>query len=171
MRRAELEWLEAAATGLECVVEFGSFLGRSSVMLAAAKRLICVDRWIVDSQEESNNEYAVGEDILPVFLRNLTALDDNVTAVRCDLGDNNVRVKLVQQYGQTADLVFIDSAHDYKSVLKDIRTALKICKPGGVLCGHDYSDAWPGVMAAVNKLLPDAAPTGAGTIWATRLSI
>lgn len=171
MRRAELLWLENAADGLDCVVEFGSFLGRSSVMLTAAKHLICVDRWVVDKQEASNNEFAVGTNILDVFLRNLSFSAANVTAVRCDLGNDVLRNKLAATYSHVADLVFVDASHDYASVKKDIQLALRICKSGGILCGHDYSNAWPGVIAAVKELLPAATPTGAGTIWSVRLPL
>ncbi|HBN75416.1 MAG TPA: hypothetical protein DD473_06285 [Planctomycetaceae bacterium] len=52
------------------------------------------------------------------------------------------------------DVVFIDAAHDYESVNQDIQLWLPKVKPGGLLCGHDFSRDWPGVIRAVNELLP-----------------
>ncbi len=52
------------------------------------------------------------------------------------------------------DVIFIDAAHDYESVNQDIQLWLPKVKPGGLLCGHDYSRDWPGVIRAVNVLLP-----------------
>jgi predicted O-methyltransferase YrrM len=36
------------------------------------------------------------------------------------------------------DFVFIDAAHDYQSVVDDIRAWGPKMKPGGTLAGHDY---------------------------------
>jgi hypothetical protein len=37
-----------------------------------------------------------------------------------------------------ADMVFIDGAHDYEHVCKDIDFALKVIKSDGIIVGHDY---------------------------------
>ena len=52
------------------------------------------------------------------------------------------------------DVVFIDAAHDYENVRQDIELWLPKVKPGGLLCGHDFFRDWPGVIRAVNELLP-----------------
>jgi hypothetical protein len=54
---------------------------------------------------------------------------------------------------QSLDIVFIDAKHDYKSVSEDIRIWLPKVKIGGVLCGHDYSLRYFGVVEAVNKII------------------
>ena len=40
-----------------------------------------------------------------------------------------------------ADFVFIDGAHDYESMKKDIQACKRILRPGGIICGHDF-DRW-----------------------------
>jgi hypothetical protein len=61
-------------------------------------------------------------------------------------------------------MVFIDGAHDYESVKRDILTWSARLRPGGLLCGHDRNQ--PGVRRAIDELLPGwrSAP-GESLIW------
>jgi len=60
--------------------------------------------------------------------------------------------RLARRLGPVADLIFIDGDHRYCGVTADIPAALLLLKPGGVLCGHDYTNAeWPGVKRAVDE--------------------
>jgi len=52
---------------------------------------------------------------------------------------------------QWFDFVYIDAAHDYKSVKADIKAWLPKIKSGGWLCGHDYG-YFDGVTKAVDEL-------------------
>lgn len=54
--------------------------------------------------------------------------------------------------GQTFDLVFIDTPHDYASVIADLRAWLPLVKPGGIIAGHDYCPQWPGVAKALDEM-------------------
>ena len=53
------------------------------------------------------------------------------------------------------DFVYIDAAHDYESVKKDIIAWTLKVKKGGYICGHDYG-VFPGVKKAVDEIFPDA---------------
>jgi hypothetical protein len=54
------------------------------------------------------------------------------------------------------DICFIDADHSYESCKKDIQAFLpKVKKPNGIMCGHDYDSAHPGVMQAVKELFLD----------------
>ncbi len=56
----------------------------------------------------------------------------------------------------TVDFVFIDAAHDYKSVSQDIEAWLPKVKPGGIMAGHDYDEYYKyGVVAAVDDAFGD----------------
>jgi predicted O-methyltransferase YrrM len=161
MTGSELAWLEEQATGRDLVIEIGSWRGRSSVALAAAGKLVCVDTFIDQPQETGS-----GADILPDFMRAIGDDAGHVTAIRGDVSDADFVEALEHQYGGEADVVFVDASHDEASVRRDIRTALRLVKPGGVVCGHDYSPAWPGVMAAVNDLVPGFQRAGDSIWWA-----
>ena len=52
------------------------------------------------------------------------------------------------------DLIYIDAAHDYESVKKDIALSLPKLKKDGVISGHDYNrDNHLGVVAAVEEFV------------------
>jgi predicted O-methyltransferase YrrM len=53
---------------------------------------------------------------------------------------------------QSHDFVFIDACHEYESVKKDIIAWLPKIRQGGILAGHDYSVAYPGVIHAVHEI-------------------
>lgn len=56
---------------------------------------------------------------------------------------------------ESIDFIFIDAAHDYESVLSDIRAWYPKIKPGGLICGDDYVPCWDGVVKAVDEYFKD----------------
>jgi len=62
---------------------------------------------------------------------------------------------------ESMDLVYIDGAHDYKSVVADINLVTPLIKRGGYIAGHDYpmnigdfsKNAGPGVDRAIRDTL------------------
>jgi predicted O-methyltransferase YrrM len=56
-------------------------------------------------------------------------------------------------YFNLMDFVFIDAGHDYKYVLNDSFTAMKLLRGGkGTIVWHDYSASWSGVVEAIHEL-------------------
>jgi len=49
------------------------------------------------------------------------------------------------------DLVFIDAAHDFDNVDRDIDAWFPKVKEGGIVSGHDWNHKFPGVQRAVAK--------------------
>jgi hypothetical protein len=49
--------------------------------------------------------------------------------------------------------VYIDTNHEYKTTRRELAAARKAVKPGGYICGHDYSPAFPGVIQAVKEFV------------------
>jgi len=161
MTISELSWLEEQGAGKDLVIEIGSWRGRSSVALAAAKNLVCIDTFVDQPQEEGT-----GADILADFLTAIDTDADHVTPIRGDVSDADFVEAINREYGGEADFVFIDASHDEASVKRDIKTALKLVKPGGIICGHDYSPAWPGVVTAVTELFPGFRRAAESIWWA-----
>ena len=52
----------------------------------------------------------------------------------------------------TVDFQFIDATHQYEEVLADSKKALSLAAPGGLICWHDYSPSWKGVVRALDEL-------------------
>lgn len=55
----------------------------------------------------------------------------------------------------TPDFVYIDGAHDYENVKKDIEIWWKELTLNGMLAGHDYDKAHPDVIRAVTEFASD----------------
>ena len=74
--------------------------------------------------------------------------------------DNNINVKFINDYSSKAsekiedgslDLVFIDANHEYDCIKEDIALWTPKVRKGGIISGHDYGPAHPGVMKAVRE--------------------
>lgn len=155
----DLVWLAKAASGRDLVVEFGAWRGRSTVAMTTAKWVVSVDTW--RGSHEHKDVLASGVDLLAEWSKNVAAY--NVTGRRLDLSCGSDRAYLIHEFRQRADMVFVDASHDYDSVFRDIETARLLLRPGGLLCGHDYAAAWPGVQRAVDELVPSRKTSG--VIW------
>ena len=57
---------------------------------------------------------------------------------------------------ESLDAVFIDADHSYEAVKMDIQNWMPKVRKGGILAGHDYNSAWPGVIKAVNEIFLEA---------------
>jgi hypothetical protein len=65
---------------------------------------------------------------------------------------------------ESLDFVFIDANHDYEYVLQDIRLWYQKVKSGGLICGHDYNNKFPGVKRAVKRSF-DNYETTYDSVW------
>jgi len=128
MTVAEANKLTSLATGKR-VLELGSHFGFSTVVLSqVAAEVHAVDWHLGDAQAGQG-------DTLPVYWQNL------LQCGRPELVVTHVgRFEEVLPLFKAAafDLIFIDGAHDGKSVERDVTLALRLVRLGGVLAFHDY---------------------------------
>lgn len=77
----------------------------------------------------------------------------------------STRGKLIKGYStevakefedKSLDFVFLDGDHRHAQVREDILAWRPKVRDGGVLCGHDYQEKFPGVIKAVDDLCPGA---------------
>lgn len=144
------------------LVEVGTFVGQSLAYLGQAVkrsgkpfRVVGVDHCTGSGIELGTDHHA------PQMARGTFAGNLHANLIACGVADA-VDVLIAPSTRAAAhfadgsvDFVFLDAAHDYESVCADIRAWLPKVRPGGWLCGHDYQDPpWPGVVRAVNELLP-----------------
>ncbi len=128
------------------LVEIGSWLGRSAVVLSRAIRdkngatLFCIDPFNADSDSVSSANLRrasqkIGRTLMDLFTENLRRFGASE------------RVKILRGYSsefsgdwdKPIDLLFIDGNHAYEPVKRDFLEWSPFIKPGGYLIMHDAS--------------------------------
>lgn len=133
-------------------VEVGSWKGMSSVYMAVeiinSKKKIkfdCVDIWeYMNIQKDiTPKQY---ENLYSIFLKNIDPVKHIITPIKSISWEASRLYK-----DESLDFVFIDAAHDYDSVRKDISAWFPKVKTGGTIAGHDYKTSKHGVKRAVDE--------------------
>lgn len=159
MEPRELEQLAFWASRHVCIVEIGSFMGRSTRAMAdATSGVVVAYDDFQGLRERDDNPHP--EEIRAAFHRNLA---DHLAAGKVVLKEmDHARPRVM-----TADMVFIDGSHDYRSVARDIRLWYPVTTH--LLCGHDFDDAHPEVQRAVRDLFVEFhVVKGTSLWWVTR---
>lgn len=153
---------QAPQSGL--FVEVGSWKGMSAAHMAVEIinsgkniQLHCVDSW---SYLESQTDIAADkfDNLHETFLRNIQPVAHVITPVRA------VSWEAAALYpDESVDFVFIDAAHDYESVTKDLAAWYPKVKPGGFFAGHDY--AFHSVYSAVTNFMSGRSVHAAHNCW------
>jgi predicted O-methyltransferase YrrM len=151
----------------DTAVEVGSWFGRSIIYLAQALKragkkvkLYAVDSFAGELNQPAHEKIvaAHGGSIRAAFEANLKRceVDDMVTVIE---GDS---AKSAEQF-QDGLLAFcyIDAAHDYESVKRDVAAWRPKIASGGMLAGHDAQ--WHEVVKAVNE--ETKQPKFLGAVW------
>ncbi|MFO0967978.1 MAG: class I SAM-dependent methyltransferase [Gemmataceae bacterium] len=162
MYESELAWLAEQAAGRACVVELGSWRGRSTAALATAGAVFAIDWWL--GSPEMQEDFSDAR-VFAQFQSNL-AFEIAAGLVRplaLNLRDPHARAIARRIIGRGVDMVFVDADHSHAAVLEDIALAQALLRPGGLLCGHDYGQ-YEGVTRAVNGNFP-AVANPVGSIW------
>ena len=137
-------------------VEVGSWLGKSIIYLAQRLqdleknnvKIICVDTWEGEKNQPAHVAIVAdhGGSILNQFLDNikLAKVDGMITAICQDSAE-----AALQFVDGSVSAIWIDAAHDYDSVVKDLAAWYPKIKPDGIFSGHDWT--WHEVSKAVNE--------------------
>ena len=160
LTQKEQQFLFDVSNNYESVLEVGSYLGKSSLVLlqGKAKKVVCVDNWKPYHHLENDTE-ELAEGRYQEFLENVKDYRGNgrLKIVRAD------STEAAKQFeDDSIDVVFIDADHTEEGVRADIQAWLPKAKK--MICGHDYAYYWPGVKAAVNEAFGDRFKL-ADTIW------
>lgn len=162
MSEPELIWLATQAKSRMHIVEFGSLHGRSTRAIAdnhnPMGRIWAVDPWAGDYYSEEGTNIPISTYVMPYFVTNLKDHIDHGHVIPVRMFSYQFSIPYA------VDMVFIDGDHRYATVVKDIKKAHELLKPGGLICGHDYGHpAWPGVKQAVDEYVGRIEKEG--TIW------
>lgn len=156
----EAELLIGAAAHVACagrpaaLVEIGSYLGRSTVVLAATLRALSPGSrlFAVDPHEgtvgAADSKLDHGASTFESFVANIdkAGVSAWVRPIRA------LSYEVVWP-GDSIDLLFIDGLHDRLNVQRDFRHFERFLDPGALVLFHDYADYYPGVRAFVDELV------------------
>jgi Methyltransferase domain len=168
MSTPELYFLAENAKDHKKIVEAGCYYGRSTRALCdnAAGIVYAVDPWsgnygVNASRDGTPFAYSFKQPMV-IFNQFIINLYDHVISNKCI-----IQPMEFSKFNpvEPVDMVFIDAIHDYDNVKQDIKHALGMLGEGGLLCGHDYSESWPGVIKAVDEVFGDGKVGVEDTIW------
>jgi hypothetical protein len=163
---------EAALSALRpsVILEIGAWKGTSAIAMAEILRkydidglIVCVDTWL------GSPEHCLSPTLHPTKPAHYDSLRHRNGYPRLyDTFMANVSSKGMQRYiipvpntsdnafemfrriNLKADFVYIDAAHEYECVFRDISNSWTILRDGGIMILDDYLK-WPGVTRAVNN--------------------
>jgi glycosyltransferase involved in cell wall biosynthesis len=155
MTDEELNFLYHASKQYETIAEIGSWKGRSTnALLEGCKgEVTAIDHFEGSSDIKDGTHGAKGA--YEQFKEN-TKQFKNLKVVKAESGEAAEKLKDAR-----FEMVFIDGGHTYEEVKRDID--LWQGKATKMICGHDYSDAWPEVKKAVNEKMGNVISVG--SIW------
>ncbi|CAN5350720.1 hypothetical protein BH10PLA2_BH10PLA2_11170 [soil metagenome] len=148
--------VETANTLPGPIVEIGTLFGftttRFAVWRKSEKKIITVDNY-------TWNPWQLTPEIHRKLTRQFLAYLVETGQVELVEMDQN---KFYESYrGESPSLVFFDSIHDYEATKADIAWARKV--GAKIIAGHDYHEAFPGVVRAVTEA--GGLGARAGVVW------
>lgn len=163
MSTPELEYLAELAEKSQCILELGSWRGRSTSCLAANTSgiVVATDTWQGSVEHHAQLQGKPTSGLWFAFQQN-TSRYENIWALHAN---SLAASKLIARSPMRFNMIFIDASHDYESVKADILAWQPLLATGGVLCGHD-AGRW-GVKAAVRQLVPRYRVVPSTSIWTT----
>lgn len=174
MTRPELEWLYATAGSVPpggAWVELGVWKGRSfftvAMGLRRGSRLVAVDSFtpttaslpFVPTRGWVHDHFRV---VLTAVQR--LRSDLKIEVIRDDTASSADRFA-----NGSVDVVFVDADHTRWGLCRDLIAWLPKLKAGGLLCGHDYSQAFPEISQLVDEMFPHRMIVDDTSIWQARV--
>jgi predicted O-methyltransferase YrrM len=135
------------------VLEIGAFEGRATFWMAEhIKRthgcgwITVVDPWLANETRPNGEPWPhAGDDVFDTFLHNKRVFAEKYpgTVTVEVLRERSItalarRLEDFEDYDCQYDFVYVDGAHDTRSVLEDGLMAFRLLRPGGVIVFDDY---------------------------------
>lgn len=152
MTDEELNFLHQLSKRYNTIAEIGSWKGRSTnALLSGCPGIVTAIDHFKGSDPKDKTHGAVG--VYEQFIENTKDFNNLKTLRMSSEEASNIT--------DTFEMVFIDAEHTYDGVKKDIE--LWKNKATKILCGHDYTPGWPGVVKAVEETFGKVKYVG--SIW------
>ena len=140
-------------------VEVGTWQGKSVAYLGELLKnkgkkvkIDAIDLFDGPEKTHHTDEIKSRGGLLKIFKENMktAGIDEMINPIQCD------SVKSAENYkDESLDVVFIDAMHTYEGCKGDIAAYFPKVKKGGIISGHDYADAHPGVIKAVDEFFKE----------------
>jgi hypothetical protein len=152
------------------VMELGTWMGKSAqymLGMAPGIRLVCIDHWL---GSPDINQMQAHRDMLPTIYDHcryhLWPYRDQIVLLRMDMADG---MRKVHEAGLQPGMVYVDGAHDAKSVEADASGAGSLF-PAADLVGDDWEreSVRQGVLRAVREF-PKRRLSDNGKAWVMEL--
>jgi predicted O-methyltransferase YrrM len=157
-----LALMKLASKSYGDILEIGAYMGKSTSYLslgAGNKTVYTIDLWNfreIDHEKRINKGGKAdirqwhSPETYKQFLNNIEAIDtENILPIK------GISQEIAKVWNIQLGMVFIDGAHDYKSVHLDYEGFTKHLSPGGILAMHDY------VLRDVRRLIDEVVrPSG-----------
>lgn len=153
-------------------LEIGSWVGSSAIAMAVVNPRVhvrCIDHFEGNDNDRIGSvaEQIGNDTVEETFHQNVRRAGVSSQVM---LTKGRAEEKLPGIRDGAFHLVFLDAKHDYRSLATQIEACLPKVKKNGILCGHDYSDAFPGVKQAVAELQTKGHVVRVeGNVWWTRV--
>lgn len=160
----------------QVIIEVGTWKGASAIHMGLLLRelgipgqIVCVDTWL-GSPEHFIGHVAAWRQSLRLqngyprlyftFLTNV--IEHGLTDVIVPLPATSENAAAILAYRKiSADVVYIDGAHEFDAVKRDISKYWGLLSEHGAMIGDDYQQ-WPGVTQAANEFAKENALRLAG---------
>jgi hypothetical protein len=158
------------------VVEIGSLFGKSSVCWAMScppsAKIYCIDKFISPyipdhgladdlCEQQKIPKHGVIYDIYSLFQENTKDFPNIISS--------KALVPYQMGYeGGEIDVFFLDASHCNPNDWDILRNFVPMIKAGGILCGHDYGEAFPDVMTNIErleKIIGNKVVVTGGSVW------
>ena len=167
----ELGFLAALAAQVPCggtIVEIGAFYGRATRVMALSNRharVIAIDTF---EDVHWTRKYAKSYTDIPAFGRGaFNRYMSDLTNVCAITGDSP---EAVSDWSTDIDLYFEDAVHGNPKLRANLDFWSAHVKPGGIVCGHEYSHRFLDVKREVDRLASiwNTEVCIVGSLWALR---
>lgn len=134
-------------------VEIGTWKGKSAIYMAEEInkynkniKFYTIDLFEVREGYDKISDNVIGSSFYNEVLGNINPVKEYINIIKGNSSDIAKKFK-----DNSIDFLFIDGDHTYSGVKRDLENWFPKIKSGGVIGGHDYSEASSGVKMAVDQ--------------------